>query len=178
MPGNIMKRRIRFLVLTLLAISPSHGYDLGRRIEEITGGEVRASPGSIYPILRELREEGLVSEESVVESGRLRKVYRLTRRGAEALYQQLQVFVDITNRILGVATLALKRLEDQLSQPQGEECPSEELLQALRRVERALHEYITALEERLARCTRGAPEAGDGKGGTREAPPGGGEGRG
>ena len=156
MKGSLMKRRIRFLILTLLALGPSHGYDLGRRIEEITGGEVRAGPGSIYPVLRELREEGLVEEEEVVEQGRLRKVYRLTLEGARSLYQQLQAFIELTNRFLSLAALALQRLEEEIREERLEECPPEELVEALRRAERALQEYISALEERLHGCRRGA----------------------
>ncbi|GAB6148630.1 hypothetical protein JCM10135_11720 [Stetteria hydrogenophila] len=45
-----VRLRLRFMILTLLAVKPSHGYELSKTIEEITLGNVKASPGSLYPL--------------------------------------------------------------------------------------------------------------------------------
>jgi DNA-binding PadR family transcriptional regulator len=68
---------LRAAILTLLAEEPLHGYELMRRISERSGGAWRPSPGSIYPALAKLRDEGLVliSEEDG------RKTARLTEAG-------------------------------------------------------------------------------------------------
>lgn len=87
---DVMRMRLRFLILSLLAIKPSHGYELSKTIEEVTLGTVKASPGSLYPVLRELSQEGLISEEVSIESGRLRKIYKLTEAGWERLASRLE----------------------------------------------------------------------------------------
>ncbi|WP_234988016.1 PadR family transcriptional regulator [Demequina sp. NBRC 110056] len=56
---------MRAAVLVLLAEEPRHGYDLIRAIEERTDGAWAPSPGSIYPTLQSLQDEGLVQVEEV-----------------------------------------------------------------------------------------------------------------
>jgi DNA-binding PadR family transcriptional regulator len=68
---------VRFLLLAALLAGPAHGYELIRRLEEESGGRWRPSPGSVYPSLQLLEEEGLV--RSTDEDGR--KVYDLTGAG-------------------------------------------------------------------------------------------------
>ena len=46
-----------------LAASPAHGYEVMRRLEERSGGIWRPSPGSVYPTLQMLEDEGLVRSE-------------------------------------------------------------------------------------------------------------------
>jgi DNA-binding PadR family transcriptional regulator len=49
----------------LLAEQPRHGYDLIQAIEERSGGSWAPSPGSIYPTLQALEDEGLVTIEKI-----------------------------------------------------------------------------------------------------------------
>lgn len=79
-PGGRGRARgdIRAAVLALLAEQERHGYDLIRAIEERTSGAWAPSPGSIYPTLQSLEDEGLVTitlvdgrkVASVTEAGR------------------------------------------------------------------------------------------------------------
>ncbi len=78
--------RLRLLVLHCLNEEPMHGYRIMKNIGRLFG--VRApSPGSLYPLLRTLKEEGLI--ETLFESeGRGRnapKVYRITGKGRKYL---------------------------------------------------------------------------------------------
>ncbi len=146
-----LKYRIRFLILTLLAIKPSHGYELSKKIEKITGGLISGSPGSIYPLLRELKEEGLVEESSVIEKGRLRKVYRLTREGARKVLEELNIFYEISNRLLALAVEARKALTRVVETGEGG-CPSDEIVEALRRISKTIQEYLASLEEKYREC--------------------------
>ena len=68
---------IKGSVLRLLAERPMHGYELIGEFEERTGGRWRPSPGSIYPILAQLEDEGLV--RSFDDDGRKR--FELTDAG-------------------------------------------------------------------------------------------------
>ncbi|PZU44776.1 MAG: PadR family transcriptional regulator [Microbacterium sp.] len=72
---------VRVAILALLAEQPMHGYQLIQQIEERSGGSWKPSPGSVYPTLQLLTDEGAVEVEE--EGGR--KTYSLTEAGrAEA----------------------------------------------------------------------------------------------
>src|SRR5664279_1594097 len=73
-PGGRMGRGdIRTAILIELAGEPMHGYQLIQAIETRSGGAWKPSPGSIYPTLQLLADEGLVSSKQTGE----RKVYSL-----------------------------------------------------------------------------------------------------
>ena len=75
---------VRLALLTLLADEPKHGYDLIRELEERSGGAWRPSPGSVYPTLQLLEDEGLVASEE--RDGK--RVYTLTEAGRAELEQR------------------------------------------------------------------------------------------
>ena len=52
---------VRAAVLALLAESPMHGYQIIHEIEERSGGSWKPSPGSVYPTLQLITDEGLVT---------------------------------------------------------------------------------------------------------------------
>lgn len=83
-PGRGPRARrgdVRAAVLLLLAEQPMHGYQIIGELAERSGGAWRPSPGSIYPLLQMLADEGLVRAEDT--DGR--KVFHLTEAGtAEA----------------------------------------------------------------------------------------------
>jgi DNA-binding PadR family transcriptional regulator len=68
---------IRAAVLALVAEQPRHGYEIIQEIAERTGGAWRPSPGSVYPTLSQLEDEGLVR----VEQADGRRIVHLTEDG-------------------------------------------------------------------------------------------------
>jgi DNA-binding PadR family transcriptional regulator len=70
---------VRAAVLALLAEKPMHGYQIIQQIEERSGGSWKPSPGSVYPTLQLLADEGLIKAE---EAGG-RKTYSLTEEGQQ-----------------------------------------------------------------------------------------------
>jgi DNA-binding PadR family transcriptional regulator len=80
-PRRARRGDIRAAVLAALADGPAHGYEVMRRLEERSGGLWRPSPGSVYPMLQLLEDEGLA--KGVELDGR--RTYQLTDEGtAEA----------------------------------------------------------------------------------------------
>ncbi|MEV0680480.1 PadR family transcriptional regulator [Actinosynnema sp. NPDC050436] len=80
--GRQRKGNVRAAVLTLLAERPMHGYEMIQEIGGRTDGLWRPSPGSVYPTLQLLADEGLVAASE--ESGG-KKLFTLTEAGrAEA----------------------------------------------------------------------------------------------
>src|SRR5579875_212843 len=75
--GRIPKGNVRGLLLAALLDGPAHGYELMRRLEEQAGGRWRPSPGSVYPLLQLLVDEGRVRG---ADTGG-RRVYELTLEG-------------------------------------------------------------------------------------------------
>jgi DNA-binding PadR family transcriptional regulator len=72
---------IKTVLLAILAEGPGHGYELMQRIEEKTSGAWKPSPGSVYPTLQFLEDEGLVA--ATTSDGK--RTYELTESGqAEA----------------------------------------------------------------------------------------------
>ncbi|GAA1958700.1 PadR family transcriptional regulator [Microbacterium aquimaris] len=80
-PARMARGDVRSAVLSLLQEKPMHGYQIIAEIGERSGGMWKPSPGSVYPTLQMLADEGLIVAE---ESGG-RKTYSLTEVGrAEA----------------------------------------------------------------------------------------------
>jgi DNA-binding PadR family transcriptional regulator len=75
--GRARRGDVRAAILALLAERPMHGYEVIRELGERTGGVWQPSPGSVYPTLQMLEDEGLVS----VEEADGRKRYTLTGQG-------------------------------------------------------------------------------------------------
>jgi DNA-binding PadR family transcriptional regulator len=71
---------IRSAILTLLAEQPMHGYQVIQELERRSHGHWRPSPGSVYPTLQQLEDEGLVTTAEP-EGGR--RVYELSDAGRE-----------------------------------------------------------------------------------------------
>ena len=68
---------VRLAVLALVAEQPRHGYEIIQEIAERSGGRWKPSPGSVYPTLSQLEDEGLVR----VEQTDGRRVVQLTEAG-------------------------------------------------------------------------------------------------
>jgi len=75
--GRARRGDVRAAVLALLAERPMHGYEMIQEITQRSGGVWRPSPGSVYPTLQLLGDEGLVT----VEEGGGKRLYALTDTG-------------------------------------------------------------------------------------------------
>jgi DNA-binding PadR family transcriptional regulator len=95
-----MSRRselLEFAVLGLLHESPMHGYELRKRLNAALGVFRALSYGTLYPCLRGLLDQGLISEASATQhaaatagSRRARIVYELTADGKEQFQELLK----------------------------------------------------------------------------------------
>ena len=75
--GRGNRLNVRTAVLALLLESPMHGYEIIQQLDSRTNGIWRPSPGSVYPTLQMLEDEGLIEAEA--NGGR--KSYHLTDDG-------------------------------------------------------------------------------------------------
>ncbi len=79
--GRAARGDIRSAILTLLGEAPMHGYQVIGELTERSGGAWKPSPGSVYPTLQHMEDEGLVRSERAEG----RNVYTLTDAGRSAL---------------------------------------------------------------------------------------------
>lgn len=97
--GGELRRRDVFplLVLHLVKREPAYGNRMIERIEAITEGAISVNPNTIYPLLRELEERGLIKGEWEHPDRRTRRFYAITpagRRELERLQAELEPFFD------------------------------------------------------------------------------------
>jgi DNA-binding PadR family transcriptional regulator len=87
--------RLRLYLLKLLDESPRHGYEVIRLLQDRFMGVYAPSPGTIYPRLARLEEEGLVTHDEA--DGR--KVYRITDKGREELRNRSDDLSELEDEI-------------------------------------------------------------------------------
>lgn len=88
---------VRLALLSLLSDGPAHGYELMKRLESRSGGMYQASAGTVYPVLQQLEDEGLVVSDT--QDGK--KVYRITDAGRAELAGQSEAVDAIWRRARG-----------------------------------------------------------------------------
>ena len=81
-----------FLILTALAARAQHGYGIMTDVARISDGRVRLRAGTLYAALDRLKADGLVtSDKDEVVDGRLRRYYRITSDGRQALAEEAEL---------------------------------------------------------------------------------------
>lgn len=150
MASQALEMRTRYTVLLLLAEGPKTGYELIKRIRSALG-EVgaAASPGTVYPVLRSLEEEGFIEASEEPHGARQRKVYRITRRGLEQLLRMVNRGLHVIEAAIRLHIDAARGLAGV--EPGGELRPLlEETVERLERIEELTESLIEALRGILA----------------------------
>ena len=102
---ELLQGTLDMLILKSLALGGMHGLGVSRRIEQITRGTFQVKPGSLFPALHRMEEEGwIVSEWGESENNRRAKYYKLTRAGR----RQLETETERWGRIALGITRALE----------------------------------------------------------------------
>ncbi len=86
---------MKYVILKLLRDKPRHGYEVMKELEERMHGCYSPSPGTVYPTLQWLEDEGLVVAREV--DGK--KVYEITETGRKFLDEHKDVVEDIFDRV-------------------------------------------------------------------------------
>jgi DNA-binding PadR family transcriptional regulator len=86
---------VKFIILRLLKDKPMHGYEVMKALEEKMAGTYSPSPGTVYPTLQLLEDEGFVRVEEV--DGK--KVYHITPEGEAYLTENRDLIDEIVERV-------------------------------------------------------------------------------
>ena len=89
--GNLLEA----CVLALVADEPAYGYELTSRAQEI----IDVSKSTLYPVLRRLEKDGLLTTFDKPFDGRMRRYYQITKAGSERLAEMVEAWRDYTDRI-------------------------------------------------------------------------------
>lgn len=83
---NLLQGTLDMMILKSVVLDQMHGLGISRRIEQITRGTFQVKPGSLFPALHRMEEQGwLVSSWGESENNRRAKYYRLTKAGRRQL---------------------------------------------------------------------------------------------
>ncbi|MFW9799890.1 MAG: PadR family transcriptional regulator [Candidatus Thorarchaeota archaeon] len=95
MPHSVPRGLLRLVIIRLLQSRDMTGTDIMTTLAERSDGQWRPSPGSIYPLLASLEEEGII--ETVRTEGR-KKTYRLSNEGRSHTKEILKRKHDVEHR--------------------------------------------------------------------------------
>lgn len=85
-PTTLLQGTLDLLILKSLVAGEKHGLGISRRIKQISGGTFLVKPGSLFPALHRMEEEGWISAFwGDSENNRRAKYYRLTKAGQKQL---------------------------------------------------------------------------------------------
>jgi transcriptional regulator len=85
---DIPQGTLDLMILTILARDPLHGYGISQRLAVLSGDQFQINPGSLFPSLYRLEQDGrLKAEWRPTENNRRAKYYRLTAAGRKQLEQ-------------------------------------------------------------------------------------------
>ena len=88
-PAPLLQGTLELIVLQLLRVEPTNGYDLSLRIQAVSADVLQVNAGSLYPALYRLEERGMIKAEwRDTAKGRRAKVYSLTPAGRKQLAEQ------------------------------------------------------------------------------------------
>jgi PadR family transcriptional regulator PadR len=87
---DLLQGTLDLLILRALLLQPDHGVGITRRIQQITRGTFDVKPGSLFPALHRLEDQGwLASQWGESENRRRAKYYKLTAAGRRQVETEL-----------------------------------------------------------------------------------------
>lgn len=101
--ADLLRGTLDMLILKTLSLQPMHGLGVSRRIEQITDGVFQVQPGSLFPALQRLEQEGWIKGQwGESENNRRAKFYRLTSAGRRRLGEEKRNWAQVTLAIARV----------------------------------------------------------------------------
>ncbi len=96
--SQFLRGAVRLHILHHANIEPVHGAWMA---DELAGHGYKISPGTLYPMLHRMQEEGLLTSRQEVVDGRARRVYGITDLGRAELVEERAALAELSAEILG-----------------------------------------------------------------------------
>lgn len=87
------------LILSVLEKGPSYGYKIGKEIEELTYSTWEPPASTMYTLLKQLSDQGLIMTKKIQSDERGKKIYEITEKGCETLKLMRKKQVKIRNAL-------------------------------------------------------------------------------
>jgi len=95
---DILQGTLDLLILRALEFAPLHGVGVADRIHQVTHGAFAVKPGSLFPALRRLEQQGWIAGEwGPSENNRRARYYTLTRTGRAQLVKEKRHWYRLTS---------------------------------------------------------------------------------
>lgn len=92
---DLLKGSLKTIVLKLLEENGRmYGYEITRKVEELTAGKIMLTYGALYPVLHKLESEGVLRTESENFNNRTRIYYQLTHKGHSLLAEKIKELTE------------------------------------------------------------------------------------
>ena len=104
---DIKKGSAELMVLAVVEDQPRHGYDIAKRIDDMSGGLLRFHVASLYPMLFRMDRRGWIQGRWVEKDGqRRRRYYRITPAGRKVLVAQRREWQSLLAALDKVAKIS------------------------------------------------------------------------
>lgn len=148
---SIFSVPLRNLVLYLIALNGEmHGYEIMKKISELTLNLWKPSPSTLYMVLDNLVKEGLL-ERSIEYRGRLKRIrYRITSKGIEILKISSDLSLRIMYQIIELLELLNKKIKKvKVGENVLDRSDLEKQIELLEKIRSVLDEKINQLKNKL-----------------------------
>lgn len=108
-PGKIIKGSLSAVILQLLQNNGRmYGYEITKAVRDGSKGKTAITEAALYPSLHKLEEAGLLETESEMVDGRVRKYYKLNRKGKKESAIQLEALQEAIGSLQKILKYRLK----------------------------------------------------------------------
>ena len=98
---EIRRGALSLAVLAIVLGGESHGYDVMKKLSEDEYSVLSVEPGTVYPLLRRLEKRGILEGKwSQSSSGKMRRMYFITKKGRLALRRMVESWRDLNNQLM------------------------------------------------------------------------------
>ena len=98
--NSLIRGNTRMLILAIIETGNKYGYEIIKELETKSYGTFVLKEGTLYPILHDLEKEELVLSKSYkMETNRVRKYYRITKKGKAYLYAKKKEWAEFTSKV-------------------------------------------------------------------------------
>ena len=102
---ELKKGSVELMVLAVLEDAPRHGYEIGKRIDARSDGQIQFNVSSLYPVLYRMEERGWIRGRWIEKTGERRRChYTLTNEGRRVLARERRTWEAFTlavNHVIG-----------------------------------------------------------------------------
>lgn len=92
---DLIKGSLKTIVLKVLKENGRmYGYEITRKVEELTSGQIKLTYGALYPVLHKLENDGVLITEPENFNNRIRIYYSLTDKGHSVVEEKIREMAD------------------------------------------------------------------------------------